>query len=258
MELFDFLKVNWVNLGLILVGLSAVWIYKMQEKGKLRDAACMIVLQINEIQKRVQEIQSYITNQGLNLTAFYESLPLIDVNYWNNYKHLFVRKIDNKSYDSINKFYQYVTSMQEQQELLRNLQRNYFYVKQNAICNVEISFIIETLKEVDCSSVSSNQLQSFFQEVSTASAEKQTEILTNLVKQIEQNNPDIDMGRFWSIYQSKRKRFISITNGDSLTPYTPEQISSTLQSLLKQYVLLEIAGIEGYRTLCKIAKIINK
>ena len=258
MELFDFLKANWVNLGLILVGLSAVWIYKMQEKGKLRDAACMIVLQINELQKRVQEIQSYITNQGLNLTAFYESLPLIDVNYWNNYKHLFVRKIDNKSYDSINKFYQYVTSMQEQQELLRNLQRNYFYVKQNAICNVEISFIIETLKEVDCSSVSSNQLQSFFQEVSTASAEKQSEILTNLVKQIEQNNPDIDMSRFWSIYQSKRKRFISITNGDSLTPYTPEQISSTLQSLLKQYVLLEIAGIEGYRTLCKIAKMINK
>lgn len=258
MELLDFLKSNWVNLGLILVGLSAVWIYKMQEKGKLRDAACMIVLQINELQKRVQEIQSYITNQGLNLTAFYESLPLIDVNYWNNYKHLFVRKIDNKSYDSINKFYQYVTSMQEQQELLRNLQRNYFYVKQNAICNVEISFIIETLKEVDCSSVSSNQLQSFFQEVSTASAEKQSEILTNLVKQVEQNNPDIDMGRFWSIYQSKRKRFISITNGDSLTPYTPEQISSTLQSLLKQYVLLEIAGIEGYRTLCKIAKMIDK
>ena len=241
MELFDFLKANWVNLGLILVGLSAVWIYKMQEKEKLRDAACMIVLQINELQKRVQEIQSYITNQGLNLTAFYESLPLIDVNYWNNYKHLFVRKIDNKSYDSINKFYQYVTSMQEQQELLRNLQRNYFYVKQNAICNVEISFIIETLKEV-----------------STSSAQKQTEIFTNLVKQIEQNNPDIDMSRFWSIYQSKRKRFISITNGDSLTPYTPEQISSTLQSLLKQYALLEIAGIEGYRTLCKIAKMIDK
>ena len=136
--------------------------------------------------------------------------------------------------------------------------KNYFYVKQNVICNVEVSFIIETLKEVDCSSVSSNQLQSLFQEISTASAEKQSEIFTNLVKQIEQNNPDINMGRFWSIYQSKRERFISITNGDSLTPYTPEQISSTLQSLLKQYALLEISGIEGYRTLCKIAKMINK
>ena len=116
------------------------------------------------------------------------------------------------------------------------------------------------IKIVDCLITIAlyNARQSFFQEVSTASAEKQSEIFTNLVKQIEQNNPDIDMGRFWSIYQSKRKRFISITNGDSLTPYTPEQISSTLQSLLKQYALLEIAGIEGYRTLCKIAKMINK
>lgn len=253
-----FFKDNWVNLGLILVGLSAVWIYKVQEKGKLRDAACIVVLQINELQKRVQEIQSYITNQGLNLTAFYESLPLIDVNHWNNYKHLFIRKIDNKSYESINKFYQYVTSIQEQQELIRNLQKNYFFVKQNAICNVEISYIIETLKEVDFSSVSSNQLQSFIQEASTASAEKQLDIFTNLVKQIEQNNPNIDMNRFWSVYQNKRNRFKSITNGDSLTLYTPEQISSTLQSLLKQYALLEIAGIEGYRKLCKIAKMIDK
>ncbi len=86
MEFIEFLKVNWVNLGLILVGFSAVWIYKAQEKEKLRDAACLIIVQINELQKRVQEIQSYITNQGVNLTAFYESLPLIDGNYWNNYK----------------------------------------------------------------------------------------------------------------------------------------------------------------------------
>ena len=142
MELINFIKDNWVNLGLIIVGLSAVWIYKAQEKGKLRDAASLVVLQIDELQKRVQEIQSYITNQGLNLTAFYESLPLIDVNHWKNYKHLFIRRIDNKSYDSINKFYQYVTSMQEQQELIRNLQRNYFFVKQSALCNVEISFIV--------------------------------------------------------------------------------------------------------------------
>lgn len=231
MEFIEFLKANWVNLGLILVGFSAVWIYKAQEKEKLRDAACLIIVQINELQKRVQEIQSYITNQGVNLTAFYESLPLIDVNYWNNYKYLFIRKIDNKSYDSINKFYQYVTSIQEQQELMRNLQKNYFFVKQSAICNAEVSLIIETLKEVNFISTYSNQLQS---------------------------NPNIDMDRFWNIYQNKRKSFISITNGDALTPYAPEQISLTLQSILKQYALLEIVGSEGYRTLSKIAKIIDK
>ncbi len=231
MEFIEFLKLNWVNLGLILVGFSAVWIYKAQEKGKLRDAACIIILQINEIQKRVQEIQSYITNQGLNLTAFYESLPLIDVNHWNNYKHLFIRKIDNKSYDTINKFYQYVISIQEQQELIRSLQKNDFFVRQNAILNSEVSFIVETLKEVNSSCVSSNQLQ---------------------------NNSSFDIDTFWNIYQNKRNKFKSIINGNSLTSYTPEQISLTLQALLKQYVLLEIVGSEGYRKLCKIAKVINK
>ena len=54
MVFIDLFKFNWGKICLFLVGLSAVWIYKMQEKGKLRDAACMIVLQINELQKRVQ------------------------------------------------------------------------------------------------------------------------------------------------------------------------------------------------------------
>ena len=90
MAVIDFFIENWVNLALIIVGLSAVWIYKAQEKGKLRDAASLIVLQIDELQKRVPELQSYITDKGLNSAAFYESLPLIDVNYWNKYKHLFI------------------------------------------------------------------------------------------------------------------------------------------------------------------------
>ena len=86
--------------------------------------------------------------------------------------------------------------MQEQQELIRNLQRNYFFVKQSALCNVEISFIVETLKEVDSSSVSSKQLQELMQATSVVTNENQQEVLANLIRQIEQNNPNIDMDRF--------------------------------------------------------------
>ena len=96
------------------------------------------------------------------------------------------------------------------------------------------------------------------QATSVVTNENQQEVLANLIRQIEQNNPNIDMDRFWGIYQNKRRRFITITNGDSLTPYTPEQISVTLQSLLNQYNLLEISGIEGYRKLRKIAKMTRK
>lgn len=107
--IIEYIKTNWSYISdflIILVGLSAVWIYKAQEKGKIKDAASLVILQIDELQTRVREIQSYITEKGLNFGAFYESLPLIDTNYWDKYKHLFIRKIDNKSYNDFNRFFQ--------------------------------------------------------------------------------------------------------------------------------------------------------
>ncbi|NBJ93197.1 hypothetical protein D5281_11465 [bacterium 1xD42-62] len=58
-----------------------------------------------------------------------------------------------------NKFYQYILCIQEQQELLRNLQKNYFFVKQNAIFNTEFMYICETLREVEQSIIIPEQLQ---------------------------------------------------------------------------------------------------
>ena len=89
--IIEFISENWLGISnflIIIVGLSAFWIYKAQEKSKIQDAASLIVLQIDDLQIRMQEIQSYITEQGLNFSAFYESLLLIDTNYWSKYKHL--------------------------------------------------------------------------------------------------------------------------------------------------------------------------
>ena len=66
------------------------------------------------------------------------------------------------------------------------------------------------------------------------------------------------MERFWTVYQNKRQLFLNITNGNSLTAYTPMQISTTIQAVLNQYHLLEIAGIEGYKKLRKIANMTNR
>lgn len=267
MELIiDFLKTNWSNicdLLLIIVGLSAVWIYKAQERNKIEDAAALIVLQIDELQNRVQEIQSYITDKGLNEGAFYESLPLLDINYWNKYKHMFIRKIDNKCYNAFNKFYQYISCIQEQQELLRNLQKNYFFVKQQNISLVEFNFICETLKEMEFkknSIVPSEALKELRKAISKKNSNKiNQETITNFLIQLQQKNPNIDIERFWTIYGNKRNPFLNVMNVDtSLTPYTPMQISTTLQAVLKQYNLLEISGTDGYRKLRKIAKLADK
>lgn len=261
-DIIEFFGENWTNIAnflMILVGLSAVWIYKAQEKSKIQDAASLIVLQIDELQIRMQEIQTYITEQGLNFSAFYESLLLIDINYWNKYKHLFVRKIDNKSYNSFNKFYQYLVCIQEQQELLRNLQKNYFFVKQNAISNTEFMYICETLREVEQSIITQEQLQDLISSISkSGESEMNQKTISNILIQLQQKNPNIDMERFWTVYQNKRRIFPGVTNENSLTVYTPMQISTTIQAVLKQYALLEITGTKGYQKLREIANMTDK
>ena len=77
-------------------------------------------------------------------------------------------------------------------------------------------------------------------------ANRQT--ITNLLIQLQQKNADVDIDRFWTIYNNKRMRLISITdNNNALTSYSPVQISITLQAVLKQYALLEITSTEGYK-----------
>ncbi len=183
----------------------------------------------------------------------------MNTNYWNEYKHLFVRKIDNKSYNNLNKFYQYILCIQEQQELLRSLQKNYFFVKQTAISNTEFMYILETLREVEQSIITPEQLQTFINSIpKDGDNETNQQTISNILIQLQQKNPNIDAERFWTVYQNKRQLFLNITNGNSLTTYTPMQISTTIQGVLKQYALLEITGTDGYKKLRKMAKMTNK
>ena len=167
--------------------------------------------------------------------------------------------MDNKSYNNLNKFYQYILCIQEQQDLLRNLQKNYFFVKQNAISNMEFMYISETLREVEKSMISPEQLQALINSIPKDSDnELNQQTLSNILIQLQQKNPNIDIERFWTVYQNKRQLFLNITNGNSLTAYTPMQISTTIQAVLKQYGLLEITGTDGYKKLRKMANMANK
>lgn len=131
--MLEVIEKNWktiVDIFLVMTGFSAIAIYLFQEKKKIKEAAALIVLQIDEIRNRMIEMQRYIDN-GVDYGAFYESLPLIDINYWSQYKHYFVRKMDYTSFSRINKFYQYVECIQKQQNLIQELQKNEFLQKAN-------------------------------------------------------------------------------------------------------------------------------
>ena len=67
----EFICSNWLNILLVVVGASAFFIYWAQERRKVSEAASLIVMQVEDLQKRVREIGSYITEGVLNDGAFY-------------------------------------------------------------------------------------------------------------------------------------------------------------------------------------------
>lgn len=135
--IFDFLCGNWADILLITVGFSALLVYWLQERKKVSEAASLIVMQVEDIQKRISEIGSYIVNGQLNETAFYESQPLFKTDYWDKYKHYFVKKMDAYSFNLFEQFYNCASEILEQQQLMKNLQKNSFFLIQQTLMNME-------------------------------------------------------------------------------------------------------------------------
>lgn len=230
--MLEFLRDNWANILLIIVGSFALAIYILQERKKKIDAASLIVLQIDEFQERLREISSFIVEGQLNETAFYESLPLMDTDYWNKYKHYFVRKMDATSYTALNQLYEYVSEIQEQQMLMKGFQKNFFQITQNVLVNIESQFIVTDINNV-CTEVTAQNI-------------------TSAIENIQ--NLNFDMNRFWSLYNQQRNWIRAIINQGALTSYVPVQIRISLEKMLKKYSMLEIIGTDGYQMLKKTSK----
>jgi|GluameStandDraft_1065615.scaffolds.fasta_scaffold56213_2 hypothetical protein len=148
----EFLAKNWVNLGLVIVGSFAMIIYGLQERKKRIEAASLIVLQIKEIQENLRMLSTYIRDNKLDFGAFYESLPLMTENYWKQYKHYFIKEIDQKSFSDIDLLYNFVSEIQEQQLLLKQLQKESFSLTQQMLINIEgqwMSSHLSTLQTIN-------------------------------------------------------------------------------------------------------------
>lgn len=250
----EFLKENFLDILLVLVGLTAFIIYFLQEREKRREAAALIYLQINEIQKGIEEISSYIIQGQLNATAFYESLPLIEENYWSKYKHYFVNRIDGKSFESINKLYKYALELQEQQSLMKNMQKNTFFITQNLMANIESQYLLEGLK--DKSNLDLNELATFLDKTSPQSVTKEEK--ENVLNLFGQNGKEIsskDWDLFWKKYNQQREELKYTINSKAFDEYIPVQIRISLEKIIKQYMFLNIDALTGYAKIKKISKL---
>lgn len=251
-KLWDLWINHWQDLGLIGVGLSAVVIYTLQERAKRIDAASLIVLQIDSLQNRLRELSTYIGEGKINSVAFYEALPLIKENYWDKYKHYFVRKMSTKDFSNINKLYDYVYIIQEQQVLIQNLQKNDFFIRQNLVMNSEMQFIAAMLQNTggQHNLKQKEMIDALTKTVPSDLLNTDKATFEQALKQVIPQDMDFN----FRVYMSYRENLEKFINRNPFTTYMPEQITQSLQKILREYSMLTVDGTEGYKMLEKQAK----
>lgn len=250
-----FLCDNWLNLLLVLVTGSALLIYWLQERRKISEAASLIVMQVDDLQKRMRQIKTFISEDQLNGTAFYESQILFKTDYWDKYKHYFVRKLDSESFNTFNEFYSCALEVMEQQELMKNLQKNDFFVNQQTLTNVEANLILQTISAVSHSPVDSQKMVDGIMEVCPADMSlEQREAIGGMLKRIYSTNGTPDFNAFWSMYNKDKQIVIDAFNKEAFTRYVPVQIKISLQKALGQFDSIPVIGCTGYDKLKKLAE----
>lgn len=242
------------NIALIVVGGFALLIYWLQERRKISEAASLIVMQVEELQKRMREIKTYIYDGQLNAIAFYESQLLFKTDYWDKYKHYFIRKLDSFSFSTFDEFYSCACDVLAQQELMKNLQRNDFYLDQQTLMNMEANLLLQTVNYVSHNPVDSQKIvdgiiSSFTEKMDTESKNE----FTNFLKQSVNASGPNNMNAFWRIYNKDKQMVIDAFNQKAFIPYTPIQIKISLEKALNQFDSIPIIGCDGYKKLKKVA-----
>ena len=251
----EFLTINWLNILLVVVGGFALLIYWLQERRKVSEAASLIVMQIEDLQKSMRVLKTYISDNKLNSTAFYESQILFRTDYWDKYKHYFIRKIDSFSFNNINEFYACASEVVEQQELMKNLQKNDFFVNQNILAQMEANLILQTNTAVMHSCDNRDKaVEEMINTVPENFSKEQKEAIENMKKQFCNLNNISDFNLFLQLYNKDKKTIIDAFNNDAFTNYIPVQIEKSLTKALSQFDSITVIGCEGYNKLKKIAK----
>jgi len=232
---------------LVFGGFGAFIVYWWQKRNEKRDAASLVVLQIEDLTYKLLEVNDMIVDGMINETSFYETLDIINDNQWEKYKHLFVNKIDSFSYKIINSFYEYTLSIKEQLSLAKRLQQNQYFNIQGMLdsnCNV---FLMETINSERFN------IKDNIKNIAANSPEE--EKIKSLILDNITFEEGINITKMYEKYSEQKEILKKITNCDPYISYIPKQIAVTLTKQLTKVNSLDVIGCAGYKKLKKIAKI---
>lgn len=247
---FEYTKNIWP----LFVGCIAFLVYILQERRKVSEAASLIVLQIEDLKIQIKKINSYIVDKKLNDSAFYESQILFQKDYWNEYKHYFVKKMDSGSFTIFDDFYNCASSILEQQQLMKNLQKNFFFLTQQVLAQTESNFFQQVMISSSQSTIDINQFTGAMTNLLPRDMQQQDkELIQHMVKNVANSNQNFNENFIYQTFNTNKIAFHNFINSIGLTEYIPSQIRISLEKALKQESSIEIIGCNGFKTMKKIA-----
>ncbi|KKR07912.1 MAG: hypothetical protein UT32_C0005G0011 [Parcubacteria group bacterium GW2011_GWC2_39_14] len=84
----------------LVVGATAFVVYFLKKRDDRKNAASIIVSDLRRASKLIEELQK---KKEINIES--ENVPLIIVDSWNNYKHLFIKKLDVDEFNEIDGYF---------------------------------------------------------------------------------------------------------------------------------------------------------
>lgn len=90
----------FIGLATLIVGVAAYGVYARQKRDAKRNAANIVLLEIERAEQQIQ-----IINQAQQPGTLNENLFLMKSASWEKYRHLFVKNFDRNEWDKLTDFY---------------------------------------------------------------------------------------------------------------------------------------------------------
>ena len=105
---------------LIMTACITLGLYWDKKRKEVRNAAVILSLQIEEVEKNIEYILSEgIVNGTILETSMHYSSIIFEENHWDKYSHLLVGHIASDSFEIIDKFYKAAYQIREQQLFIK-------------------------------------------------------------------------------------------------------------------------------------------
>ena len=104
-----------INTLIMVAGFSAIIIYKVQKRDKIKTAATILISQIDAIESIIKDLRS--TNPLTN-EIIYKSKVILDRNYWSESKYLLFKKLGTDNVRLIEEFYAHAEDIEKSREAI--------------------------------------------------------------------------------------------------------------------------------------------